>query len=147
MALLDDALSGGNLVTGLALGALALALPPLRGPLIELVAAGAALFVEAEFEVEGAAIETLVEETIKRLLAPAAGPAAQRQQADAALHRFHHKARARSHRWGRDEPGRQARYRRHVGALKRALAQPTAHRSTAHAERLGQLADTIVEDW
>src|SRR5207253_725098 len=102
-----------------ALGALALILPPLREPLVKAVVAGTVMFVEAEFEVEGAAVEALVEETLTRVLAPAASPEAAHHQASSALHRFHRKARARAERWGGDGADRRMRYRRHVAALKR----------------------------
>ncbi len=151
---MDDLLKGGNILAGLALGAVALALPAVlsgvRAPMAALVRTGVLLFVEAEFELEGEAIEALVDATAEALSAALAAPgtrAARRQQAEAAIQQFKHRARTRSRRHGRDERDRARRYHRHLTALKRAVVSRRDRLPADQRGAMDRLIGTIAEDW
>ncbi len=150
---MDDMLKG-NIMAGLAVGAVALALPAvlsgLRAPMAAVVRTAVMLFVEAEFELEGEAIEALVDATLEALSAALAGPgtqAARRQQAEAVVQQFKHSARMHSRRRSRDERDRAARYQRHVTALKRAVASKRDRWSADQRHAMDRLVSTIAEDW
>jgi hypothetical protein len=162
-SLLDDMLKGdflksgnllksGDLVIGVAAAALTLPIvfPPLRAPMLAVLKTGIALFVEAEFEVEGEAIETLADGTVDAVFAALSGSGRQEERhraAHDAIRVFTQDARRRAHRWGHDERDRAKRYRRHVAALRRKMARLKEEGPEEHRAAIGHLADAIVEDW
>jgi hypothetical protein len=152
MAFVEDVLESGNIMTGVAIGALSLVLPAIfpaiRGPMIAVLTAGATLFVEAEFEVEGEAVEALVETTMEVLSEAVAGSETElHQAAETTLRQFTHRARTRSNRWGRDEKDRAARHRRHTTALKRAMERQSKKWPAAQHGVIARLAEGVIEDW
>ncbi len=153
MASFED-LIRGNVMGGVALGAVALALPivvpTLRAPMRTAVKTGLTLFLEAEFELDGEVIDQLVEgaiESLSTIVEESASQPVRRQQAEAVIQQFTTKARKRAHRYGASDRDRAARYRRHIAKLKHAVSQ--AQSSAGEAAKLGweHIAGMVTEDW
>jgi hypothetical protein len=111
---------------------------------------GIGLFVEAEFELEGAAIGKLVDVTMDGVFGALSGPGSQEDRhrtAHDAIRAFDRDARRRADRWGQNERDRARRYRRHVAALRHKMARLEEHGPEQYRSAIGDLANAIVEDW
>lgn len=111
-----------------AFGLLALAAPMLmpgrRLELRPLLKSAAKLFVEAEFEADGAIIASLADAAVDALLEAATDrdPAETKRRIEHKVQRYTRRAQGRAARMGRDEADRQVRYRRHLRTLRDRLA-------------------------
>ena len=149
-----DLLGKGHVLTGVAGVAAGLAVPilfpALRGPMLAVLETGIGLFVEAEFEVEGAAIGKLVDATMESVFGALSGSGSKEERhraAHDAIRGFDRHARRRAERWGHDEHDRARRYRRHVAALKREMARVEDHGPEHCRSAIGDLSGAIAEDW
>ena len=151
VALVEDLLKG-NLLTVAALGATAIVLPkvlPNLSPSLRSAIQGSvSLFLESESEAEGGIIVRLANETLEAVLASLSGPgsAAERHQAaEAAGEDFKRTAHARARRYGRNESGRSARYKRHIAALHRRLERARSDHTGAKATTLANLSASLAD--
>jgi hypothetical protein len=154
MAFPEDVFKSGYATTGIAVGAAALILPTLfpalRAPVSSLLRTGIMLFVEAEFEVEGVAVDLLVDACIDALCSALERPgteAERRQQAEAVVENFKRRARRGARRLGRSDKDQARRYRRHVAALKQAMSREAQRWPDDQRAAMERLSQTPVEDW
>ena len=120
---------------------------PRRFELRPLLKSAAKLLVEAEFEADGAIIESLADAVIDGLLDAAAhrDPAETQRRIEHRVHRYARLARARATRMGRDEADRQARYRRHIRTLDDRLAFKRNRKAGRQREALDQAAALLSD--
>jgi hypothetical protein len=149
MALVEDVLGGGTGVA-VAVGAAALVLPAvaphLSPPVRSVLRAGLTLFLEAESDAEGRIIKGLADHAVRSALAALSGPGTKEKRehaARAAVQHFSRRAHARAHRYASSEQDRDARYRRHVRGMHRALA--SARQAGADSGAVQDLS-RIIED-
>ena len=151
MALVEDILKG-NLLAVAAVGATAIVLPKmfpnLSPPLRSAIKSGVSLFLESEAEAEGGIIGRLADEAMESVLASLSGPGSadeRHQAAQAAVEDFKRTAHARARRYGRDDRGRAARYKRHIAALRRKLERARAHHAGAKAAALSNFSASLAD--
>ena len=151
MAFFEDILKG-NLFTVAAVGATAVVLPKvlpnLSPPVRSAIKNGVSLFLESESEAEGGIIVRLANGALESVLASLSGPGSadeRHQAAHAAVADFKRTAHARARRYGHDEKGRRARYKRHVAALHRALERAGANHTGPKAAALSKLSASLTD--
>jgi hypothetical protein len=146
MAIIEDALKSSP-VQAVGLGLLAFALPffvpAIRPQFAAILKIGAKLFLEAEFEADGAIIDELVDATLDSLLnATSQGSEEERKRAaEHQLGQFLSAARAGARRRGWHEEDAKARYHRHLAKLEHGIrrvhhrAHHSQHAALAHASQ------------
>jgi len=149
MALIEDVLTS-NIAKVAAVGAAAVVLPrvapALPAPLRGVVKSGLKLFIESESDAEGGIVAKLADTTMQEVLGSLSGPGTEEERqahAQAAIQRFQDKAHHRAARYGRNNHDRDARYNRHMAALRHALAEAQKAGPAAGGDGLARVAGQI----
>jgi hypothetical protein len=151
MAFVEDMLKG-NLITTVAIGAMALVLskilPDLSPPLRSAVKSGLSLFLESESEAEGGIIERLADMALKNVLTTLSGlgsPEERQKAARGAVEDYKRTAHSRARRYARDHKDRHARRRRHIEALRHRLNRARVQATGRQAQDLESLIGALDE--
>jgi hypothetical protein len=150
MAWVDGILTG-NTGVAIAVGASVLAVPVLvphlSPPARSALKSVLTLVLEAESIAEGGIIRELADAAVKQAIQALSGPGPQAQRDAAArevVRRYHHRARSRARRHGRDAHDKDARYQRHDRGLRKAVAA-ARERPGSDAEALRRIEQFIEE--
>lgn len=155
MNLFEDALRGSALTIAVASAAVAIPVllpavaPALGPPLRNALKLGISLFLESSSEAEGELVQKLVQTALEGVLAALSGPGSdghKRKAATAQIRHFEARARRRAERFAWDDQDAEARYRRQVASLKRALSAAKEQRP-AIEPALDHVSEAINEDW